>query len=248
MSHLYWHRGYCALKGRSSTAFFKGFTKRSVGPLWALFKNSVTALGRRAGVCAGFGELLKEELSRPVDEAVTWFAQYKHGKASAGSLDTLRVVQILANVSQKVFSTHIFGMFEQVTKQRFGRDFEGYFRHAVGCPPFFKTSTYHGHAAVSSSEAFLVNLESGAGLSLSPLVFWDVCPRHPDTEHCYMYDSVEKEQQGAYSFKATGCTCTCIVSASNQYSPLAEVLEKHRLSDQAAEVTVLGAFRPVENE
>jgi hypothetical protein len=95
---------YCAHKGRGRSCLFKGFsaTKRSAGPLWKLFKDSMLAAGKNVAACAPLRELVEPPLYN-VDRFVTEIAKEKHGKISGDEIDTFRPVQILANVLQHVF-------------------------------------------------------------------------------------------------------------------------------------------------
>lgn len=227
---------YCLHKGRGETKIFKNFTQRSAGPLWAFLKDCLKQLGSNADISAPYKELLSPELYKDIDDIVTFLAQRKHGKASDTSVDTLRSVRVLANVSQKVFAVNSFGFFEQVRKQKFAREYQGSFRYACGSLPFVKIAPYQGREAFSEDEPYLLNQETGKGVSLQPLIFWDRCPAHPDIDnHCFLYDKHEKEE-GSFSFKAVAFPCTCEVSLTNQYSMLAEMLVEFRKSDPKIEL------------
>jgi hypothetical protein len=217
---------YCVHKGRAETHIFKGFTQRSAGPLWGLLKECLAQSRKRATISAPYAELLGPELHKPIDDVVTFFAQWKHGKSSDASIDTLRPVQILANISQKVFAENTFGFFEHVRKQRFATEYTGLFRYASGSPPFIRVLEYHGTQAFSEDEPFLFNEETGKALSLQPLLFWEKCPNHPDTgTHCFLFDKSAKES-GVFSFKAATFPCVLEVTKTNEYSALANRLEQ----------------------
>jgi hypothetical protein len=226
---------YCLHKGRGETKLFKSFTQRSATPLWSLLRDCLKQLGNNASISAPYKELLSPELHKVIDDVVTFLNQRKHGKASDLSIDTLRPVQILANISHRVFSVNSFGFFEQVRKQKFAKEYQGSFRHACGPAPFIRTTPYRGREAFSEDESFLLNIESGVGISLQPLVFWEKCQKHPDLDnHCYLYDKPEREE-GAFSFKAASFPCTCEVSLKNQYASLAEMLVELRKGDPKLE-------------
>lgn len=235
---------YCARKGPEDSKLFKGFMHMSAGPLWALLQDCLKRLRDTAQISSPYQELLLPEFFKPIDDAVSFFARYKHGKASESSVNTLRLVQILANISQRVFSANPFGFFEQVVKQRFGSEFEGLFRHWHGRPPFIKVSTYKGPRAFSGEEPFLVNLESCTALSLHPLVFLEYCNNHPDSDpgHCYLFDQPERAK-GTFSFKAVGYSCTCEVSLSNQYRALAENLLRSKEYDPKLGLMQVGVIK-----
>jgi hypothetical protein len=232
---------YCLHKGRAETKLFKSFTQRSATPLWSLLRDCLKQLGSNATISAPYKDLLGTELHKIVDDVVTFLNQRKHGKVSESSIDTLRPVQVLANISQKVFSANSFGFFEQVRKQKFTKEYQGIFRYACGPSPFIKVTPYHGHEAFSEDEPFLLNREANVGISFQPLVFWDKCHKHPDLDnHCFIYDKPEKEE-GRFSFKAAAFPCTCEVSLTSPYASLAEMLMELRKADPKIESVAINS-------
>lgn len=231
------YQEFCSLKGRAETRKLKGLSlsKRSAGPLWAMLQEIVHALGKQASVTVAFRELLEPELFKEIDSAVSIVAQHKHGKVTEDAANILRPVQILANVSHKVFGSDTFGMFQHVEKQRFGSCYEGIFRHAHGRPPFIGVSLYCGGSAFSHNETFVLDRRTGNALPLEPLMVWEQCKNHPDLEngHCYVFDSLEKN--GSFTFKAVGYPCALSVSRDNKYAGLAERLAT--LMDRDSQVT-----------
>jgi hypothetical protein len=237
---------YCARRGPGTSHLFKGFTQRSAGPLWRLFQDSMRGLGKKAVFASALRELIEAPLFEPVNRFVTLIAKEKHGKVDEKDIDTVRPVQILANILQKAFGESKFGLFQQVQKPRFGKDFRGLFRHALGRPPFVTVSNYVGETSFAQDEAFIV--QGGIGLPLHPLIFWNRCPQHPDLDcgHCFLYDSVESP--GVFSFKAAGTTCTCIASTQNELAPLAEQLGLWVDSDPTIPLATIGDLKGVEGE
>ena len=231
------YQEFCSSKGRAETRIFKNFTKRSAGPLWKLLQDSLRQLGGdKTRFSVGFRELLDPGLFKDVDDAVNVVAQYKHGKLAEEAATVLRPVQILANISHRVFGEKGFGMFQDVQKQRFQKSYEGIFRHAHGRPPFVLVSEYRGTCAFSNNEAFVLNAESGRILGLEPLVLWEACPKHPDLEngHCYMFDCVENE--GAFTYKAVGHSCVLSVGPGGAYSGVSELLREMMVRDLSLEL------------
>jgi hypothetical protein len=237
---------YCAHKGRAASYLLKGFTKRSAGPLWKLFKESTQAAGRSTDFSAHLKELTEPPLYDTVDRFVTQIAKEKHGKLSGLEMDTVRPVQILANVLQKVFSDCKFGLFQRVQKQRFEKTFHGFFRHATGRSPFVTVFKYNGELPFGQDEAFVV--KSGAGLPLQPLIFWNQCPKHPELDcgHCYLFDSVELP--GVFSFKAAAFPCTCVASTENEFAPLAHQLAEFTKADAPVALCHVGELRDITEE
>ncbi|MBZ5565302.1 MAG: molecular chaperone [Acidobacteriia bacterium] len=237
---------YCTTKGRSQTKLFKGLTQRSAGPLWHFLRDCVAHAAGTELISAPYKELLTSELFNQIDGAVTLWPKVKHKKVHQTSVDHLRPVTILANISNQVFSKTVFGFFEGVQKQKFGTRFKGLFRHAHGKPPFVRTSLYEGDKPFAEVEALLVSLESGEILPLLPLIYWDCCDKHPELEppgHCFLFDSPTKIE-GAFSFKAVGCLCAGEVSQQNQYRFLADQLAVFRQYDPILERSV-GSFSDV---
>lgn len=219
------YQEFCSVKGRAETRLFKNFTKRSAGPLWKLLQDALRQLGREhTRFSSGLRELLDPELFKEIDDAVNVIAQHKHGKVAEESAFVLRPVQILANISHRVFGEKCFGVFQDVQKQRFQKSYEGVFRHAHGRPPFVSVSPYRGGCAFSNNEAFVINVESGRVLGLEPLVLWEGCSKHLDLEngHCYMFDCMERN--GMFTYKAVGYSCVLSIGAGGAYGGLSELL------------------------
>jgi hypothetical protein len=220
---------YCAHKRKGNSYLFKGFTQRSAGPLWRLLHESVRAADKGSVVCMAMRDLTHSTLNQPLDHFVDLIAKEKHGKVDEREIDTVRPVQILANLLHKVFAEVKFGLFQQVQKPRLGKDFGGIFRHATGRPPFVTISKYSGESSFAQDDAYIVYGQSG--LSLQPLIFWNACPQHPELDcgHCYLYDCMESP--GVFSFKAAGAPCTCTASVDNDLAPLAEQLVEFSRAD-----------------
>jgi len=161
---------HCVNLGTSTYRLFRGFTQRSVGPLWRLLQDTLGLLGTRAKIADGYHELLTPELKNPIDAFVHLLSDAKHGKAKHSEADTVRPIQILANISSRVFGTQVFGFFDLVQKQRFKEQHVGFFRHAHGNPPFVRISRYEGTKAFSDDQAYIVNPVTRTGLPLHPLI------------------------------------------------------------------------------
>jgi hypothetical protein len=71
---------FCATKRQKESHLFKGFTQRSIGPLWALLKDSLAQLGREADIARAYEELLLPGLGESIDKAISFFNDYKHDK------------------------------------------------------------------------------------------------------------------------------------------------------------------------
>ncbi|MGE0454006.1 MAG: Hsp70 family protein [Vicinamibacteria bacterium] len=236
---------YAAQPHKAETRFFKSLTQRSIGPLWGLLKGVLEGLPNPATGPALRG-LLQEDLLRQLDEAVTFVGQLKHDKAEANAFDHLRVVRVVANVSQVLFSTWLFGVFEDVRLKPFSKSHVGRFRQACGTPPFTRIWSYEGEEAFSGDQAFLINPTTRLGLPLQPFVFWDQCSSHPDKEygHCYLFDRAERGADELL-FKAAGHTCTVELASDGRYEALAARLREWRIRDQSSALRTIGVLEPV---
>ena len=223
---------HCCSLGRADVRLFKSFTKRSAGPLWGLFQESMKQSAGRRSISSGYDALLEPGLFEEINQAVSLVAQHKHGKISDSSANVLRPVQILANVSQQVFEDLSFGYFQQVQKQRFATSYEGAFRRAHGRPPFVQSLKYQGTISFSDNETYVVNQVTRKALSLEPLILWSSCPLHPELEngHCYLYDSVERD--GTYTYKAVGFTCVLKAGTGGHFVELSKQLKGMFESDK----------------
>ena len=232
---------YCAKMGGRGSKIFRGFTQRSAGPLWRFLQDTVSKLGKNSVFSTGYSKLLTPHLFETINKVVDFVADYKHDKAVENEVDMLRPIQILANVTQEVFSSVEFGYFDQVHKQKFAKEYEGRFRIARGLPPFLDTLNYIGPECFSADEPFLVNIDDCAAISLQPLMFWDRCQKHTDAEpgHLYLYDITEREPD-EHSFKAVGFPCVCAVGSKNQYRVLAAQVSGLRAGDPKLEIRNLG--------
>jgi hypothetical protein len=231
---------YCVLKSNKTTRIFKGFTQRSIGPLWKLLRESLIQLGNKGRICARYNDLVSEGVYKIIEQTVDFLSKAKHEKADLASFDLLRPIKILANISHNVFAENRFGFFENVQKQKFSKEYKGLFREAIGShPPFVKAYAYSGPASFSKDEAILYNLQEGYALRLQPLIFWDSCINHRDIEdgHCYLFDKLTK---GIFSFKAVGYPCTCEATESNEYDEIAACLQRMRDEDIGREFEEIG--------
>jgi molecular chaperone DnaK (HSP70) len=224
---------FCTLKGSQESRLFKGFTHRSAGPLWALLRECLDAMGNRSDICRPLCELQTPQFFAAVDAVVNHIAEVKHDKAVIGQIDVLRPVTILANLTGKVFGRVAFGFFERVQKRAFAQNYEGTFRHACGTSPFVHIARYEGPITFSAEQAFAVLTEKGVAIPLDPLIFWDECDRHPELEggHCFLFDKTERD--GSCSFKAVGFSCSKRVSPDDTIrGELAKRVQELRIKDQ----------------
>lgn len=194
---------------KKESRIFSGFTKRSIGPLWKLLRESLNGFDTKINIFSPFERFLKDEMSNDFNQVVTTLAQIKHDKASQKDLDHFRWVQALSNLTNEVFTENIFGYFENVTRCRFRSEYEGIFRCAYGPhKQFVKTLQYRGNVSFFDGETFIYNKKFSTLLKLTPLIFMNSCPSDRGHQHdqcCFIYDSYDKEK-GKISYKIAGLT------------------------------------------
>ncbi len=238
---------YCVRSGGKNTHILKGLTQRSPGPLWQLFKKVSTELGDKGDLSDPYRELQSQGFQSILDQAVTFLGKAKHEKAELGSFNLHRVVEILANITNKAFSDCRLGFFDHVGKQKFTKEYQGLYRHAHGPnPPFIIASKYRGIFSFSKDECMIYCSGTGKALPLQPLIFWERCRNHPDIEdgHCFFFD---KEERGIFTFKAVGYPCVCVVSESNEYAELGKLLAGMRSEDPKLEVLDVGVLEDTDS-
>src|SRR5262249_216793 len=145
----------CSSGRRDQSSYLKQLSKRSAGPIWGMLKQMLSSPNHQTSVSMPYQKFKDPVFFNEIEEVVHRISQQKHDKINDEAMHALRPVQILANISQELFSSHIFGMFDHVRKQRFGATYEGSFRHAQGKPPFFASSKYEGTIPFSSYETCL---------------------------------------------------------------------------------------------
>jgi hypothetical protein len=232
----------CAKKQQRTTRLLRGFTQRSIGPLWKFLQDNLNELGKDSLITSQFKEFLDDSKFQEIDKAVTFFGQHKHEKESDAAFNP-RVVQLIANICYKVFSRYRFGHFEHIRQERFKHGvYTGLFRIAVGSNPlaFIDSHPYRGSVPFpNGGEAFIVDLEKSFALPMQPLVFWYQCEKHPDEEHCYLFDKPleRSEPFKTFSYKAVGYACSCIISSDHQdLSLLAEMLRTNFQQDPKLQI------------
>ena len=222
--------------------------KRSAGPLWGLLKDCLRHLKAEGFVSTAYQELLYPNFFDTIDMTVKQLANQKHDKLDTSNFDLRKPIEILANISQKVFSQNIFGFFENVQKEKFGTQYTGLFRHAHGNSlPFITRSKYQGEHSFSTDEPILYNMKTGTGLSLEPLLFWESCEKHKELGcgHCYIFDKQEKVET-KFTFKAASYpSCSLEVTDNNKYSALGKKMLELQKCDMQVSLLNIGKLEKV---
>jgi hypothetical protein len=213
------------------TRYFKGFTQRSVGPLWGLLRDSLTALSKKATIVAPAMKLIEPKALGDIDKIVKWFGQRKHQKATDDEINLTNAIGFIGNICNDVYKTAFFGYFENVQRVRFGKGYFGRFRIAHGpTQPFPLWVKYVGQETFSDFQPFLLDVSRSELLGLEPLAFWDACIQHSGIEepHFFLYD---RAQHGGFDFKALGYDCSVHIDSSSKYEALADELTAWRETD-----------------
>lgn len=215
---------YCQHKGSSSSKIFKGFTKRSAGPLWKLLQEVLKKMKGKSDCSKILQSLIvNKEKFTVINKLINELTEHKHEKLSSSQIDVNSSIQIIANIFHELFSIYYFGFVDNVKQKKFKKgQYEGHFRVAHGKPPFVKILNYCGNDGYDSTEALLIDRNHGKIIPLFPLVFWNSCAKHPDLDepgHCYFYD---KSQNDIFTYKAASYTCICNVTNDNEYESIAE--------------------------
>lgn len=194
---------YCTTARHGHSFMLKGLQHRSAGPLWAMIRQAMNALGSKARFSRGYASLLNDPFYPELDDVISQIALEKHGKLSAG-VDYPRIITIFGNVTNGVFASKLFGYFDEVRKTPFKEEYRGIFRNAKGPYTLFTDRyEYRGPFSLSSEEAFLIDPEQGEALPLSPLLIWglDVDFGKANTRDLFFFDS-ERPKQSIFTYKA----------------------------------------------
>jgi len=219
---------YCA-QAKQSGSHFKGLAHRSAGPLWALLRNLVKGEVKSLTFSKPLVELFSESRYERLNPWIDEIAKSKHGKE--GNIDFVSLLAVLGNVTRKLFSDWQFGIFEAVTRKRFGSGFKGVFRNLRGnSQTFINVLQYEGAQAFSESEVFLVNQIAGRALRLSPLYLWglngSVVGEAPEL---YEYDGAKG---GQFLFKAVQFRIEQSIEENSEAAEIWAFLNKMRSTDQ----------------
>jgi hypothetical protein len=220
---------YCAHSTKVSS-HFKGLAHRSAGPLWALLRNLIKTESRSLTLSAPLRDLFEGPNYTQFNQWIDEIAKSKHGKEF--SIDYVSLLGHLGNNIAKLFSEHIFGVFESVTPKRFAsKKFQGIFRILTGASQtFINVLEYEGSQPFADSDVFIVNPKLGTALNLSPLLLWGLNRFRLDEEpELFEFDSVKNEQ---FAYKAVRFRAECTVHAKSEFEEVWARLAQMREQDQ----------------
>jgi hypothetical protein len=116
-----------------------------------------------------------------------------------------------------------FGSFEKVTRTGFGKKYTGLFKVAHGTEShFLHALDYVGPEDFSSAEAFVVDLEAGQALSLTPFMFWHAVDGKIDPTIAVL-DMMKKDETG---FKLIESGKVIILHSDHELSELHQTCVK----------------------
>ena len=205
------------MERRAVTRLFKEFPHRSATYLWRMLESVQQQMGSKALISKPFQRLCDSNNRHVFDQITRQWADTRHEITLPEKGALLVAVRLLANVCNAVFSDHLFGFFQNVQKERFSQRYTGRFRVAHGKPPYSAFVPYSGLQSFSEAEPIVVNMQTGDGLSLMPLMFWYPCQLHGDLEngHCFLFDKIKGDGTNALlRYKAANYPCSMEITAA----------------------------------
>jgi hypothetical protein len=185
-------------KGKGG-GLFKGFAKRSMGPLRQLLENSLKALGGKARFSNAFSDLVHKrgpEVASFIDE----LNLYRHHKQRPETINHNRAIRTMINICHNASQQFVFGYFEGVKSIGIRRKgFGGIFREAHGINrPFLRMYDYEGADAFQDYAPYVVDVNAGAALELAPFFWWKPASIYETGGELLIFDNYDK---GATSYK-----------------------------------------------
>ena len=224
---------HCIRSSKNVTSIFKGLAHRSAGPLWSVLKQCLATKQPRT-ISAPLSALVNETNRDRIDAWITEIAASKHTKAS--TIDYVTFLGLIGNHVAKMFSSAQFGIFENVTKKRFGQGlFQGIFRTMAGAaPPFINVFYYEGPHSFSDSEVYVVTPATGTALPLSPFYVWSLNANEGNAVESDLYEyDTWREKEGEFGFKAVQVRRERKVSSKGEFSEMWDFLSQMRVHDQS---------------
>lgn len=220
----------CTLAGNKSK-MLKGFTQRSIGPLWGLLRDALSRMGKQCVMLAPAMKLLHPETKNQIDRLVEALNERKHHKGSSAAVDLMSAMTLVGNICNDVFGKSVFGFFEGVQRKRFGKEYCGRFRLAHGAvQPFSVWLTYEGEECFSDYQPFLVDLTTKKAISMEPLLFWDQPANRTEADESSLF-VLDRQQGLGYDFKTVGLSSSINTGRDSRYTELQGILDSWRQSD-----------------
>lgn len=210
---------------------FKGFGKRSAGPLWGLLKSCLGGNQARLDFAAPLLTLLKPENAEQINSWLDGLNSGKHGRLQ--SVDWVSFLSLLANHVARIFENRKLGVFEGVVAKRFhAGSYTGIFRVLHGpSQTFVDVLDYGGTHPFSDELVYLIDPSSTRALPLSPLYFWGLERNllEPASVDVYEFDH---EKRGSFGFKSTQLSEGFEIGPGGEWAGIHEQLTAMRSSDQ----------------
>ena len=226
-----WHRQ--KEKRRDKSKVFGALSQRSAGPLWGMLRQLFVEQGfrKQATFTAPVAEIFQGETCLLINAFVTEIAQQKHEKAEPP--DHHQPLLTLANVCNRVFAQADFGYFENLRTEKFSKRVSGYYRIAVGQPPFIKSREVQLESLVPTVMPYLLLKDPAIALPLSPMLIWWQDPKIHMFDHgfCYIFDFAAKDGNN-FSYKTVGRPDQLAVTTNHaELGELAQQLKAEREQD-----------------
>lgn len=222
--------GYRVTPEARRSTIFRQFNKSSAGPMWAVLRALLEKNPKQAFFLSNLICLLDPRNKTSIDDAIDAINAQKHHKPS--SYNSYRhVLAILGNALNTALDGWRFGHFEQVIKKGFSSRYTGLFRSAHGShPPFIDIYSYEGPLSFSEMEAVLVCPESGIGVRLSPLMFWNFSEGRSD-QTVSVLDTVSATNSNYRSISGGGAVSVDLSSDLSDLHSMCVELGKSDASD-----------------
>jgi hypothetical protein len=219
---------------KPSSSLFKGMAHRSAGPLWGLLKQVSKSTKGNHVIVESVSTFIRENGTK-IDMWINDIASLKHGKVA--SVDFASFLTLLGNTINKMFESWRLGVFEGVTRKRFSQgQFRGIFRNLTGSSQtFIHVSEYEGSVSFADEDVYLINIQTGAALSISPFYLWGLeQPVNSRMENdLFEYDTAKSFE---YLYKSVQSGNVATIEAQGSFSGLYEDLRQLREREQPREI------------
>jgi molecular chaperone DnaK (HSP70) len=155
--------------GDSETRIPPNFN-RSLGPMKDLGTRLADRVQDNTLIAKKMLSVFQGAFIQDINNAIAEINNIKHDRAV--NIDFNYLLGFLGNQIKDALSGCVVGKFISTSRRTFGGGYEGNFRALVGPnEPFVKLYNYQGPSDFSLDELFIVHIESGSAISLSPFYY-----------------------------------------------------------------------------
>lgn len=241
---------YCSTNA-NETKIFKNLRHRSAGPLWHMIRESLALIGDHATFSQEYACLIDDHYAKEIDDIILHINLEKHGKMP-DNINYQRIIIMLGNVTNRVFSNKLFGFFEDTKLKPFSADqFCGFFRNAKGSSmPFIDLHEYEGNRPFSPEHAYLYDTKEKNLICLSPLMYWGLDSKHQfNFNELYIFDTVrENKGKTLFGFKAVSEGHEFAIDGEGNSNIIFDPVSQMRSRDQDVKVLSDLSIKPRQSE